>query len=86
MGHTKVTRYTGCRPPYTATGRSTDGGCRRAALKAVRDSPSRVRPDPKAVRDTGASLRSIHHDTRAVEGFSRWPWRDGRRGRIPGPT
>ncbi|HEU5117360.1 MAG TPA: tyrosine-type recombinase/integrase, partial [Isosphaeraceae bacterium] len=33
------------------------------------------------VRGTGdatISLRSIHHYTRAVKGFSRWLWRDGR--------
>jgi len=41
-------------------------------------SPSRVQAALKAVRDDGASLRSVHHYTRAVKGFSRWLWRDGR--------
>jgi integrase len=40
--------------------------------------PSRVQAALKAVRDDGASLRSIHHYTRAVKGFSKWLWRDGR--------
>jgi integrase len=40
--------------------------------------PSRVQAALKAVRDEGISLRSVHHYTRAVEGFSRWLWRDGR--------
>ena len=40
----------------------------QAALKAVRD----------GTRDDGVSLRSVHHYTRAVKGFSRWLWRDGR--------
>ena len=31
-----------------------------------------------ARREEGASLRSVHHYTRAVKGFSRWLWRDGR--------
>ena len=42
----------------------------QAALKAVRDKGAR--------RETGVSLRSVHHYTRAVKGFSRWQWRDGR--------
>ena len=32
----------------------------------------------KAVRDEGGSLRSVHHYTRVIKGFSRWLWRDGR--------
>ncbi len=40
--------------------------------------PSRVQAALKAIRDTGVSLRSIHHYTRAVKGFSRWLWRNGR--------
>ena len=40
--------------------------------------PSRVQIALKTVRDDGASLRSIHHYTRAVKQFSRWLWRDGR--------
>ena len=42
----------------------------QAALKAVRDKGVR--------RDEGVSLRSVFHYTRAVKGFSRWLWRDGR--------
>jgi integrase len=46
-------------------------------------SPSRVQAALKAVRDgdkktDGLSLRSLHHYTRVVKGFSRWLWRDGR--------
>ncbi len=46
----------------------------QAALKGVRD---------KGVRDhenraKGGSLRSVHHYTRVLKGFSRWLWRDGR--------
>jgi integrase len=46
-------------------------------------SPSRVQATLKAVRDgdkthNGLSLRSLHHYTRVVKGFSRWLWRDGR--------
>jgi integrase len=40
--------------------------------------PSRIQAALKAVRDDGASLRSVHHYTRAVKGFSKWLWRDGR--------
>ncbi len=40
--------------------------------------PSRVQHALKRIRDDGASLRSLHHYTRAVKGFSRWLWRDGR--------
>ncbi len=40
--------------------------------------PSKVQAALKAIRDTGVSLRSIHHYTRASKGFSRWLWRDGR--------
>jgi site-specific recombinase XerD len=39
-------------------------------LKAVREKGVR--------RDEGVSLRSVLHYTRAVKGFSRWLWRDGR--------
>ena len=35
----------------------------------------------KTVRDEGAVLRSVHHYMRAVKGFSRWLWRDGRAGK-----
>ncbi len=50
------------------------GGARRLAELT----PSRVQAALKAVRDGGVSLRSLHHYTRAVKGFSRWLWRDGR--------
>ena len=40
--------------------------------------PSRIQAALKAIRDEGISLRSVHHYTRAVKGFSRWLWRDGR--------
>ena len=40
--------------------------------------PSRVQAALKGVRDEGASLRSVHHYTRVIKGFSRWLWRDGR--------
>lgn len=40
--------------------------------------PSRVQAALKAIRDTGISLRSVHHYTRVTTGFSRWLWRDGR--------
>ena len=40
--------------------------------------PSRVQAALKAVRDDGGSLRSVHHYTRVIKGFSRWAWRDGR--------
>ncbi len=39
---------------------------------------SRIQAALKAVRDTGVSLRSVHHYKRAIKGFSRWLWRDGR--------
>ena len=43
-------------------------------------SPSRIQAALKTIRDgdEGVSLRSVHHYTRAVKGFSRWLWRDGR--------
>ena len=47
----------------------------QAALKAVRD--AKVMRGEKVIRDS-TSLRSVHHYTRAVKGFSRWLWRDGR--------
>src|SRR5918997_2656726 len=40
--------------------------------------PSRVQSALMAIRDEGISLRSVHHYTRAIKGFSRWLWRDGR--------
>ncbi len=40
--------------------------------------PSRMQAALKAVRDDGVSLRSLHHYTRVLKGFSRWLWRDGR--------
>lgn len=40
--------------------------------------PSRVQASLRTVRDTGVSLRSVHHYTRAAKAFSRWLWRDGR--------
>ena len=43
--------------------------------------PSRIQAALKAIRDTEISLRSIHHYTRAIKGFSRWLWRDGRAAR-----
>jgi len=48
------------------------------ARKASDLTPSRVQAALKAVRDEGASLRSVHHYTRVIKGFSRWLWRDGR--------
>ena len=41
-------------------------------------SPSRMQSALKSVRDDGVSLRSLHHYTRVLKGFSRWLWRDGR--------
>ena len=41
-------------------------------------SESRAQAALKLVRDGGASLRSVHHYTRAIKGFSRWLWRDRR--------
>jgi len=41
----------------------------QGALKTVRDGDQEHR---------GVSLRSVHHYTRAVKGFSRWLWKDGR--------
>jgi hypothetical protein len=32
----------------------------------------------KSIRDSGVSLRSVHHYTRAIKAFSRWLWRDSR--------
>ena len=50
-----------------------------ARTRRVSDlAPSRVQAALKAIRDEGISLRSVHHYTRAVKGFSRWLWRDGR--------
>jgi integrase len=46
----------------------------QAALKQARDKGVR----DKGVDDKGISLRSIHHYTRTIKGFSRWLWRDGR--------
>ncbi len=40
--------------------------------------PSIIQAALKAIRDTEISLRSIRHYTRAIKGFSRWLWRDGR--------
>jgi integrase len=40
--------------------------------------PSKIQAALKAIRDTGISLRSIHHYTSALKAFSRWLWRDGR--------
>ena len=40
--------------------------------------PSRVLSALKAIRDTRASAETINHHVRAVKGFSRWLWRDGR--------
>src|SRR3954451_1421513 len=40
--------------------------------------PSKIQAALKVIRDGGASLRSVHHYTRAIKGFSRWLWRDGR--------
>jgi integrase/recombinase XerD len=50
-----------------------------ARARRVSDlAPSRVQASLKTVRETGVSLRSVHHYTRAVKAFSRWLWRDGR--------
>jgi integrase len=50
-----------------------------ARARRVSDlSPSRIQSALKTIRDEGLSLRSVHHHVRAVKGFSRWLWRDGR--------
>src|SRR5512135_181628 len=50
-----------------------------ARAKRISDlAPSKVQAALKAIRESGVSLRSVHHYTRAVKGFSRWLWRDGR--------
>jgi integrase len=41
-------------------------------------SPSRFLTALKAVRDSGAALRTVHHYVRQFKAFSRWLWRDGR--------
>lgn len=46
----------------------------QAALKLAREKGVRDREDGKQ----GISLRSVHHYTRVIKGFSRWLWRDGR--------
>jgi integrase len=45
----------------------------QAALKTIRDEGATNRTEKK-----GVSLRSLHHYTRAIKGFSRWLWKDGR--------
>ncbi len=40
--------------------------------------PGRVNRANAVPNRRGISLRSIHHYTRAIKGFSRWLWRDGR--------
>lgn len=40
--------------------------------------PSRVQASLKAVRDEGASLRTVHHYMRVIKAFGKWLWRDGR--------
>jgi integrase len=50
-----------------------------ARAKRISDlAPSRVQAPLKLIRDGGASLRSVHHYTRAVKRFSKWLRRDGR--------
>ena len=49
-------------------------------------SPSRAQAALKAVRDGGASLRSVHHYTRAVKGFSRCSGGTAGSARTPWPT
>ena len=50
-----------------------------AGARRISDlSPSRVQSALKAVRDEGAALRTVHHHVRAIKGFGRWLWRDGR--------
>jgi integrase len=45
----------------------------QAALKTIRDEGATQRSEER-----GVSLRSLHHYTRAVKGFTRWLWKDGR--------
>jgi integrase len=40
--------------------------------------PSKVQAALRAIRDEGISLQSLHHYKRAIKGFSRWLWKDGR--------
>ena len=40
--------------------------------------PSRIQSALKAIQDDGVSLGTAGHYVRAVKGFSRWLWRDGR--------
>ena len=40
--------------------------------------PSGVQAALGAIRAEGAALRTVHHITRAIKGFSRWLWKDGR--------
>ncbi len=50
-----------------------------ARFKRLSDfSPSRLQSALKAVRDEGASLRTIHHYVRQFKGFSQWLFKDGR--------
>jgi integrase len=46
----------------------------QAALKTIRDHGA----TPRSRSNGGVSLRSLHHYTRAIKGFSRWLWKDGR--------
>lgn len=50
-----------------------------AGIKRISDiSPSRVQAAVQAIRDTGVSLRTIHHYISNAKQFSRWLLRDGR--------
>ncbi len=50
-----------------------------AKVRAVPDlSPSRVQSALAGLRDGGLSIESVNHHVRAVKGFGRWLWRDGR--------
>ena len=40
--------------------------------------PSGVQAALGAIRAEGKSLRTVHHVTRSIKGFSRWLWKDGR--------
>lgn len=48
------------------------------AARLVDLAPSRVQAALAALRDGGLSAETVNHHVRAVKGFSRWLWRDGR--------
>ena len=57
-----------------------------AKVKRISDlSLSKALEALQALREAGLSQQSINHHVRAVKGFSRWLWSDGRRGSIIWP-